>query len=430
MPKQTFTDMIPRKRLPPLPEKRLQPSPRAEEPEEREEAPIERKRTAPRAADPAAHTFGKPKRKWPKILIAVLVLLGAAFGVLSFFTGADVLVSAKEQTSKVSLAVSSQKSIGDVPYQVMTLADEGSVTVPATSEQDVENKAMGTIVIYNNFTADSYRLIKNTRFQTPGKLIFKIADSVVVPGKTMKNGTSTPGSVEAEVYAESAGPEYNVGYSDFTIPGFAGKPQFTGFYARSKTEIAGGFIGKEKVASDDAIAAARAKLDSDLKAHVTDSAAAKVPDGFALFRDVGTVAFSSDAPKQSDGGVTVTEHATFSAPLFPRAALVKLIAAKAGLPDGSYAVTNLETLLISSSTITPVALSNGTPISFVISGDADIRYVIDTEKLRTDLASTARADLQKVLTNYPGVDRMELKLRPFWKTSFPSDPDKIKLTVK
>ena len=77
-------------------------------------------------------------------------------------------------------------------------------------------KASGSITVYNNYSTASVKLIKNTRFQTPAGLIFRVPADVVIPGKQ----GSTPGQVTVTVFADQVGQQYNIGPTPrLTVPG-------------------------------------------------------------------------------------------------------------------------------------------------------------------------------------------------------------------
>jgi hypothetical protein len=120
------------------------------------------------------------------------------------------------------------------------------VALPKNSVKKVSARAGGEITIYNNFGAQSQKLIKGTRFSTSDGKIFRIQDSVTIPGKS----GSSPGSVKARVVADSEGEEYNIGPTRFSIPGFKGSPKYEGFYGESSKNMSGGSSGKSVDVSD------------------------------------------------------------------------------------------------------------------------------------------------------------------------------------
>jgi hypothetical protein len=110
-------------------------------------------------------------------------------------------------------------SVGEenaIPFEIVRITRDDGRVVAASEETDVQKKASGRIVIYNNHNSSPQRLVKNTRFETPEGLIYRINESVTVPGAKIEGGEKVPGSVEAEVMADIPGQKYNIGLTDFT----------------------------------------------------------------------------------------------------------------------------------------------------------------------------------------------------------------------
>jgi len=443
--KQIISDMVPRNskpkppspvsqppatRLPPVtvkavperaaPARRPKPRSAAIREEEDEMREIRKPRRAPRK-----------KLRWTLAIIAVILI--GSFALLTIFGSATVTVTAKTETGKLSEDISSQKDTGgDIPYALMTITRDSSVTVTAATDQDVSQKASGTITITNDFSTAPYRLIKNTRFESAGGLIFKISDTAVVPGKTTAAGKDVPGIITVPIFAESPGSEYNVGIADFTIPGFKGRPEYEAFSGRSAPPLAGGFVGKEKVASVADIAAARTSLDADLRKQLLDAAKAEVPANFLSFPDATVVTFTSAYPVSKDSGVSVTEHATLQAAIFDGALLEKNIATKLGLtsPDAPGSISNAGSLTFApKGTTFAAALQAGGPIQFNLSGNPVIKDTVDILSLQKALAGLPKAKFGDIINTFSSIDTAELKLLPAWAQNLPSNTSKIKITV-
>ena len=56
----------------------------------------------------------------------------------------------------------------------------------------------------------------------------------------MDKGKLVAGEIDIEVVADQAGPDYNIGATTFSIPGFAGSDRYTKFYAKSFEAMRGG----------------------------------------------------------------------------------------------------------------------------------------------------------------------------------------------
>ncbi len=435
MTKQILFDVVPpsRRKLtqaeaPRKPQKQA-PQRSSREDETDEPVPLQRKAApSPRSSYGNGHT-----KKIVGIGAVLIVLIGGAFAALSAFSGTELFLTQKQSTAAVKSDFTAQKGSDALSFEVMTFSREKTAEVAATGSAHVERKASGTITISNAYSNKPYRLIKNTRFESPNHLIFKISDSVTLPATTLVDGKTIPGTVDAAVYAESAGADYNVGDANFTVPGLKGTPQFALITAKSASKIEGGFIGTEKTASEADKKMAREKLDTELHDELLSGASAQIPDNVVLYKDGAIIAFSShDDLSGTSGTVVVKEMATYEAPLIPKAALTKLIAEKAGIKDNPSLLTisNLADLAFTSKLPPDTTYSGSQSIQFHLEGSAHFVWNIDTAALARDIAGKPRTDFNALLAAYPGVEKAEVKVRPFWKTSFPTKPEEITVTIQ
>lgn len=120
----------------------------------------------------------------------------------------------------------------------------------ATGQKDVsDQKAHGTVVIYNEYSTASQQLVATTRLLTEDGKLFRLVAGVVVPGTSEIEGSVEPGKIEAEVVADQSGEEYNIEESKFSIVGFKGGPKYEKIYARSIAKMIGGGGTGEKLSS-------------------------------------------------------------------------------------------------------------------------------------------------------------------------------------
>lgn len=367
------------------------------------------------------------KRKFFWIASAILFLL-LIFLVSTVFAGADINVEPRQEKSAIDgtfTAVRNSEEEGGITYQVMALSDSVSTEIPATQEQEVKERASGQILVYNSHSSASQRLIKNTRFETSDGKIYKIDESVVVPGTTVENGEIVPGSIEVTVYADEPGEEYNIGLTDFTIPGFKGDPRFETFYARSKTEIDGGFSGTKRSPAEDDLNEARQKLEEELREGLSQSAFAQKPEGFTLYQDALDIVFDELTIEESGRDVTVTQRGTLQALIFNTRKLETFIAEQSlasyeGAPVRVPNLTDLDFTLVSQDT--PAEQNQ---VQFTLSGGVTVVWEIDKEGLQEQLAGLPKGEFQRVLADYPNINRAEASIRPFWKRSFPDNAEDI-----
>lgn len=370
--------------------------------------------------------------------IAVLALLGAAFAVLSYFSSATIEVAPFTQSVKLEnefVAVKESAEAG-LTFQFLSLSEEKKEEVPATIEKKIQKKASGKVVIYNSYSKDSQRLIKNTRLESPDHKIFRIDDSVVVPGaKIVAGKVSEPGSVEAIVYADAPGKEYNIGLADFTIPGFKGDPRYSKFTGRSKADspISGGFSGTVKVPTDEAVSEAQKNLKEELKKTAVEKARGQVPDSVSFFPGSMVLKFEEVPQELSADDVTsVTMRATVSVFFFDTELLTQKLASIA-LKDyrgASLTLPNISALAFTFlDPVDNVVLGDLNQIRFRLEGEALFVGRIDESKLIAEIAGKNKKDFPTIITAQSNIKRANAVVRPMWQTVFPTDPSKIDIKI-
>jgi hypothetical protein len=355
--------------------------------------------------------------------VAVIVL---GVVVSNIFHSAKVSVTPKTLIADVTVNLVAKKNAGgaDLPFTPLSIKKIGSVTVKASGEEQVDKKASGTIVIYNDYSTAPQRLIKNTRFQTPEGLIFRIDQSVVVPGEK----GSLPGSVEAVVYADEAGEKYNVGLKDFTIPGFKGDPRYNSFSAKSKPSLplAGGFSGVMKVVSDADRKAAQSEIEKDLRAELLKDAEASLSADSVLFDNAYLITFAP-LPQENlnNNQVTIKEEGTISGFVFNKKTLSTFIA-RGTIKDyknESILIENIGDLLL-----TPkkeIHPATDTDVMFNISGNSQFVWVYDEDMLKGALVSISRDEVPSAIQAFPMIEKIDISMSPFWRRSFPDTISRI-----
>ncbi|MDO8510430.1 MAG: hypothetical protein Q7S15_02290 [bacterium] len=386
---------------------------------------------------PKIHKRGSrgKRSRWFLWFLALICVIVLAFSFLSLFAGAKLEVLPRQAVVAIDREFNAVKggNKNDLSYDTIKLSKDGGEIVTATGEENAEKRATGQIVIYNNHDAFDQRLIKNTRFETPTGLIFRLESSVVVPGRKQVEGKWIPGSVEATVFADSPGDKYNIDISDFTIPGFKGDPRYNGFYARSKTKMTGGFIGKQKVVSKEVEKATREGIRIDLKERVLKEVRSQIPAGYVLYDDSAYFEFESLLSSEKDNNsIQINERALFYGIIFDRGNLSKHIA-KADWPDykdGEVDVVDIEKLgftIKNKENIRPWEVEQ---ITFRLKGSALLVLEFDEAALKADLLGKPKRSISAVLAGYPSIEKAEVTVTPFWKNSLPRKAKDIKIERK
>jgi len=370
--------------------------------------------------------------------IAAFTILLVLFSIFSLFEKATLKITPKQQTTTINTELSAHRgtaATGGLVFEIMTLSGEEKKTLSATQVERIDRQASGKIIIYNGFDSKNQKLIKRTRFETPEGLIYRIRDSVIVPGQKTVGGKTTPGSVEVVAYADEAGEKYNVALTDFTIPGLKGSPRFDGFYARSKTPMTGGFSGIVKTVSDRQLKGAERDLSALLRARLIQKASSQKPDNFVLYDNAiffsldgdGARAIQTDVNKDE---VDVIVSGTLHSIIFNKNTLSQFLA-DILIPNlranDKVTIQNLDTLEFAVPNKELFSPTENTTLSFVIQGKPHLVWQFDEARLKQDTLATSKDGFKEVLANYPSIQKAEVTLRPFWKRSFPDNPDKIKI---
>ena len=359
-------------------------------------------------------------------------MVGAVFGVLlsTVFAGATITAYPRTETVTVPATLEAKPNapVGTLAYQTISVTRSATVSVPASGTKKVSRPASGVITISNSFGAASQRLIANTRFEAPDGRIYRIRDSVTVPG--MKQGVA--GTVSATLYADSPGPAYNKsGGVSFTIPGFKNDPRYAKITARSEGALSGGFIGDEPVVAPADLAAAKAELQKQLDGDVRTAAAQAIPDGFAAVPGSLDIVFADVTQTiGADKTAQLTEGATATGIIVRKNDLASAIAHKAVAGYKGEAVLFGDEEQMSFSLSPATKRNGGGPVTLTLSGSATLVWQFDPEALKAALAGKDKKEVPAVAKAFePAVAKMNTTIKPFWKGMLPQDPSKIKIIV-
>jgi len=388
-------------------------------------------------------TGGVIKFLW--FFIFTIAVLGAGMAAYFYLPKAEVAVYPKgdDQTFNLELNATknSSSSSGDITVGVQEIESENvlALSFAATGQKgSSDQKAKGKIIIYNEFSEASQVLVATTRFVTEGEdeKIFRLINTVTVPGMSVKDGHNEPGTAEAEIIADEAGEDYNISEANFKIPGFKGSPKYDKFYAKLKEEIkgGGGTASDLKTVSASDIASSKQETEKQLKEQLKNELQEKAGGKNILLDEA--IAYEvldySVFPEQD----SVTENFEYQ---------VK-IKAKALVFAGDELENSIDEFAKSK------MLQNGIELA-PISIEKDYRNVeadfennslkadlnlqikaqaeIDTQKLAEYLAGKNRNEVNDALKEFPEIDRLEAVIKPkFIATSFPRKASRIEITLE
>ncbi len=365
--------------------------------------------------------------------VGVVVIFG--FGGLlisTIFSGATVSVYPRTATVSLpeTLLAKPNAPVGTLSYVVVSATRSASVSVPAQGTQRVSRPATGIITISNTFSSASQRLIANTRFEAADGKIYRIRDSVTVPGASGTGASMKAGTVSATIYADSAGPDYNkpAGVT-FAIPGFKGQPQYTKFSATAAGGITGGFIGEEAAVAAADLSAAKTTLQQKLDAEVRSAAASEIPNDSVAIPGTLEVTFAgiTQTPGE-DKTATLTQNATASGVIVRQADFASAIAKSEVDQYQGEAVLFADTSSMDVSLASTSKRSDGT-IAIALKGQVKLVWQFDKNAFLERLLGKNKSEFQSLVESLqPAVTKADASIRPFWRGQFPSEASKI--TVK
>jgi hypothetical protein len=427
MPKKVLSDLRINK------VKKPQPRPVVREPilEEPEEEIYQR----PSREEPEKPRYKKEKRKgrgkkislWFLATISVIFLF---FAVSFVFSKASITINPKVKDLNLNTNLSAVKDgSGDsLPFKLVVISGEEHQDVPASTEEDVYINSSGKVAFYNKGTGPQL-LAAGTKLDGSNGKTYKLNSKVTVPAA---KGT-TPGKVETTVSATAPGGEYDSKPLDFKIPTFKGTPKYDAIYGRSTSDITGGAKGKFPSVSsaerDIALTALKTTLNDKLLKKATD----QIPKDFVLFKDA-VILNTEDQKLKSEIGKTevpVGIKGTLYGILLNEKQLSKKIAEGVVEDyDGSDVyIQNIKNLKFTLANRESISSADLKDISFNLTGKTKLVWRFDEAKFKEGLLGEKKTMFNKLLAKYPNINSADLVIEPFWRSSFPDKPEKIKIIV-
>lgn len=364
-------------------------------------------------------------------LIPAIVALAIAFIYMNSFAKALVVITPRQEFINVDLNIRASASsaiLRDIPLEFVSFEDERELNQAVKSIKTIEARAKGVVVIYNNFSTAAQLLVKGTRLEAPNGNIYRLENNVNVPGAKAADGKMTPQGVEVAVSADQPGETYNIGLTDFNIPGFKGSPRYGKFYGRSKTEITGGFTGSAPIVTEEDLSDLAQKAKAELIQGFKERVKRDLPSGFFLPENAYDLKMeiAESRPKLGERAerISVKYIGKLSGLALEQQSISRFLAENYLKSENAdvIRVVNLENL--------PFEVleknMNEKTIAFRIRGRAHFVWKVDEAALKKDLIGK-KGERRDVFKSYGGIERAEIKFSPsFWKI-FPSDLNRVEV---
>ena len=367
------------------------------------------------------------KPRWGMVgmwFVGIIAFIGLFIFASSFLHSAKIDIKIKEVSADVDTDVTLQRkdNSGVLPFEIVSLSKELSEVVPAKGEKQVSEKAAGRVVIYNKNTT-AQKLLSQTRLESPSGKVYRLSKTLTVPGAKK----SVPGSIESSVVADAPGSDYNSDLVDLTFPGFKDTSKYQTVYAMSRTPFTGGALGTIKVADDNDLAIASEKIKGDLSKQLLNSIDQQLPNSFILLPNIYVINYSTSTQETNGDILNLKQKSDIVGVLVDSKKLSSYLAKSAipGYSGEDIDVNNIKDLSFSFATGTSPLNINTNTVSLKITGKPHFVYGYSPDQLKADLAGISRESFATVIATYPGIEKGNSKIEPFWRSKFPTDLGKI-----
>ena len=367
---------------------------------------------------PSANVSNKNPLKTLYIALALILILGiGGFVYLWFIPKAVVTVFVSPKTYQEALSMSFStdgqfdESRAIVPGTLISSTQSGEKTKSTTGTKLVGDKATGTVQVANG-NGNPIHLAAGTILTSSGGLRFVTSSEASVSGQLLPG---SPGTATLTVTAADIGAQYNLAKGEIFKVGAFDKSQVAG---TSQADFSGGSSQQiQAVSADD-----QKKLESDLKAELSDAAVTELTDKVTtdqIFVDsLSDLSVANETFDHKVGDVADTLKLSLtvnaSGVAADRAKLLK------------YAVDSLQSKIpagyaLRSSQIgfkfTFIGKQNGL-LGYNVDINANFLPQINVDELTRKIAGKSRADVENYLTTVPGYVHAEVKIKPTFPKPF------------
>ncbi|PJA41720.1 hypothetical protein CO177_00870, partial [Candidatus Wolfebacteria bacterium CG_4_9_14_3_um_filter_37_9] len=242
-------------------------------------------------------------------------------------------------------------------------------------------------------------------------------------------GKITASGVKVKVIADKIGAEYNIGPTKFTIPGFKGTPKYDGFYAKSESQMAGGFVGELAYPTDDEIKTAKEKTESALEESLTTLISSQIPADFKIIegaRQFNVIREDVNQEVNQDSNFSVFAEGELTIAGFKEPNLLELMGGLAQKELGESFKAKKYSLEYG---VARPDIQSG-KINFSINYSGTFWQPIDIEQFKNSILNKKETELKVFVFSLDGVERATVSLWPFWVKRVPDNIAKVEVEVE
>ena len=372
----------------------------------------------------------------------VLIIIAVVLVVYFVLPKAEVNIYPKKEEAKINLELKGSVNVSavdvssnEIPLQKIEVCEIKSQKFKSTGKKDMTQRATGEIIIYNEYSSAPQTLVATTRFKSPDGKVFRIPRTITVPGAKIDQGEIVPQSIKVKVVADKPGEEYNIGPTNFTIPGFKESGlmgKYNGFYAESKNSMTGGVEGEAKFVSENDIKEAKSELEKEIKEKALNQLKSQISDDFEILEDgiknkVKNLSVSAEAGDLVDDFEVEMEIVSIAL-VYKKNHLKQLVELNLTAEAFSEKKAISDTQKINWRNLS-IDWENF-EAEMELEAREDLAYKIKTEELKNNLAGKSEDEVRNYLSGHDHILKSEVVFWPFWVKSIPKEKEKIEITIK
>lgn len=374
----------------------------------------------------------KPASGMEKLIPLFLALVLLAGGLSSYFLippKVTVDIWPKKNDTNEIIAATVKALPKDGNSIVGEIAKEEKIvsqSFPATGTKLKLVKAWGTIRVYNAYSTASQSLVATTRFVSDDGKLFRTPVKVVIPGGHYEGGKLVPGFVDIEVVADQPGEDYNIDASTFSIPGFAGTPKYTAFYAKSFEPMEGGLKKEVPQVSQSDLDKARGIITEKARSESIAALKNSVSSEYIMFDQAITVSpadFTGVQAGEESESFTAQAKATAKALVFKKSDLKNFAEnyIKGKIPAGEKLIDNFFKVdyVLESADLQKQELSLKLSIS------ARSYFALEDTQIKEMVKERSAEDVENILKSLSWLEKAKVDFWPFWVDLAPKNLESI-----
>ena len=383
----------------------------------------------------------KNKEFFKKIGIVIICLLGLII-LVSLKASSEIMVKPFKnpvewiaEDIKVSAEVDGIDIDNNIiPAEFFEIEKEISQEFLTTGQSFEEEKAQGVIRVYNSHNPPkSMTLVVKTRFlSSGGSKYFKALERITIPAAKLENKKIVPSFVDIKVEAMESGEEYNIGPSNFSIPGLVGSSYYYTIYGESDSAMKDGFKNEVKIVNTQEIENAKKNLEEALLNEAQNSLTESLPENFVLLPS----AIFEQKIESSCSEKVGTQVSKF---VCQGKIKVKYLAF-----NESFIKEISKKIILSKLSESDQAIEESLGVEYLNNRidtnkeemTIDIKILLDTYKnidkqsLKSQILGKTQAEIKNIVfINFSTIEKIKVKFWPFWIRKTSSNLNKIKIKI-